>query len=90
MPMTDSIDGKVFLYIVAMAILDLRHRDPAQAEKFISDLQFQAEHIINLIPESRRHLSRAVGSWAAGAAESCTTDVMTDGSKSGRVAALLE
>ena len=57
MPLTDSIEGKVFLHIVAMAILDLRHRDTAQAEKFISDLQFQAEHIINLIPESRRHLS---------------------------------
>ena len=60
MPLTDSTDGKVFLYVVAMGILDLAHRDPAQAEKFISDLQFQATQIINLIPESRRHLSEDI------------------------------
>ena len=32
----------------------------------------------------------AARKWATGAEEWCTTDVMTDGSKSGRVAALLE
>ena len=46
------------------------------------------------INENRRGweelVSRAPRNWATGAAESCTTDVMTDGSKSGRVAALLE
>ena len=35
-------------------------------------------------------LSRVPRNWATGAAESCITDVMTDGSKSGRMAALLE
>ena len=36
----------------------------------------------------RPKVSMAPRSWATGAVESCTTDVMTDGSKSGRLATL--
>ena len=35
-------------------------------------------------------LSRAPRNWASGAVESCTNEMMTDGSKSGRVATLHE
>ena len=33
-------------------------------------------------------VSSALGSWAAGEVESCTTDMMTDGRKTGRLATL--
>ena len=47
--------------------------------------------------QEKRHRARdlglllmALGNWGTGAAESCTTEMMTDGSKSGRVATLQE
>ena len=44
------------------------------------------------VADVRRHagISMAPRSWAIGTMESCSTDMMTDGSKSGRVATIHE
>jgi hypothetical protein len=51
--MNGNLATKAFLYAVSMAMLDLEDSNRQVSEKFISDLRFHFQHVLNLIPEAR-------------------------------------
>ena len=79
-----KLDGQGEAHLIALACGEPPEGRAGWTLKLLADRLVECEIVDRISPETVCRLSRAVTEWATGAAESCTTDMKPDISRSDR------